>query len=334
VRDMHDELEGTEHAWDDPPVTDKYGNRNHPGEDYQCRCVAVPILDEYDSPGIGPTITETGLDGLTRTDYSDDQERDESGRWTAGGGAGGSGSSLHAHGVTVKDHDRVQKAARAIFGHEITPAHVKDLLQVHAMGLPEGSTVEYSARPYGVEGIHYEATARDVHGKEIVTVKRQIESTYDDKTGAKIVEVHHDLMQIHPDLQGKGLGTRLFDQQLQQYQAAGVNRITTAAAWQGGQYTWPSLGFGLVNTGQLSGLKDEASKFLAERGIKADLSKVKSVHDLARMRVKHEGTEHKVGKAFLQWRGNQEHVQPLDLKFDLGAKSAELKAYVKTGKPR
>jgi SPP1 gp7 family putative phage head morphogenesis protein len=58
VRDMHDELEGTEHSWDDPPVTDKYGNRNHPGEDYQCRCVAVPILDEYDSPGIGPAIDD------------------------------------------------------------------------------------------------------------------------------------------------------------------------------------------------------------------------------------------------------------------------------------
>lgn len=45
VRPMHRELEGTIQSWSDPPVTDPKGNRNHPGEDYQCRCVAVPFLD-------------------------------------------------------------------------------------------------------------------------------------------------------------------------------------------------------------------------------------------------------------------------------------------------
>lgn len=45
---MHQELDGTEQSWDDPPVTNEDGDRNHPGEDYQCRCVAYPILDELD----------------------------------------------------------------------------------------------------------------------------------------------------------------------------------------------------------------------------------------------------------------------------------------------
>lgn len=48
VREMHEELEGERFRWDDPPVTNKAGDRNHPGEDYQCRCVAFPVLPELD----------------------------------------------------------------------------------------------------------------------------------------------------------------------------------------------------------------------------------------------------------------------------------------------
>ena len=44
VRPMHKKLEGKVFRWDDPPITDKYGNRNNPGEDYNCRCTARPIV--------------------------------------------------------------------------------------------------------------------------------------------------------------------------------------------------------------------------------------------------------------------------------------------------
>lgn len=42
VRDTHDDQDGNEFQWDDPP-----GETGHPGEDYQCRCWAEPILPEY-----------------------------------------------------------------------------------------------------------------------------------------------------------------------------------------------------------------------------------------------------------------------------------------------
>jgi SPP1 gp7 family putative phage head morphogenesis protein len=45
VRPMHRELEGQIFRWDDPPVTNPKGDKNHPGEDYQCRCVPVAVLD-------------------------------------------------------------------------------------------------------------------------------------------------------------------------------------------------------------------------------------------------------------------------------------------------
>ncbi len=46
VRDSHRKLNGTIHRWDDPPVVDEStGRRAHPGEDYRCRCVALPVFD-------------------------------------------------------------------------------------------------------------------------------------------------------------------------------------------------------------------------------------------------------------------------------------------------
>lgn len=45
-RDAHRELHKTKHSWDNPPIVDKKtGRRCHPGEDYQCRCRAKPVID-------------------------------------------------------------------------------------------------------------------------------------------------------------------------------------------------------------------------------------------------------------------------------------------------
>jgi SPP1 gp7 family putative phage head morphogenesis protein len=50
VREFHQDLDGTTQRWDSPPVVSEDGRTGHPGDDYQCRCVAVPILPELD-PG-------------------------------------------------------------------------------------------------------------------------------------------------------------------------------------------------------------------------------------------------------------------------------------------
>ncbi len=48
VRPMHAALEGTKQSYDDPPVTNDAGDTNNPGEDYQCRCVAIPVIPELE----------------------------------------------------------------------------------------------------------------------------------------------------------------------------------------------------------------------------------------------------------------------------------------------
>ena len=45
VRQDHKDLNGRIFRWDDPPITDKAtGARNNPGEDYGCRCLAIPCV--------------------------------------------------------------------------------------------------------------------------------------------------------------------------------------------------------------------------------------------------------------------------------------------------
>ena len=47
VRDTHKDLNGKFFRWDSPPIVDIHkGRRAHPGEDFGCRCVAIPIIRE------------------------------------------------------------------------------------------------------------------------------------------------------------------------------------------------------------------------------------------------------------------------------------------------
>ena len=46
VRPDHRLLNDQVFAWDSPPITNRQtGDRNHPGEDFRCRCVALPIIE-------------------------------------------------------------------------------------------------------------------------------------------------------------------------------------------------------------------------------------------------------------------------------------------------
>ena len=45
VRGYHKRLNGKIFTWDNPPVVDETGRRAHPGQDFNCRCIAVPIVD-------------------------------------------------------------------------------------------------------------------------------------------------------------------------------------------------------------------------------------------------------------------------------------------------
>lgn len=47
VRPDHKRLQGKIFDWENPPIIDdNTGRRGHPGEDFGCRCVAIPIVEE------------------------------------------------------------------------------------------------------------------------------------------------------------------------------------------------------------------------------------------------------------------------------------------------
>jgi SPP1 gp7 family putative phage head morphogenesis protein len=48
VRESHAVLDGTRQRWDTPPVVSEDGRTGHPGDDYQCRCTAFPVLPELE----------------------------------------------------------------------------------------------------------------------------------------------------------------------------------------------------------------------------------------------------------------------------------------------
>jgi hypothetical protein len=43
TRELHQELEGTQHSWANPPVSGTNGFRGHPGEPAECVCTAYPL---------------------------------------------------------------------------------------------------------------------------------------------------------------------------------------------------------------------------------------------------------------------------------------------------
>jgi len=50
VRPYHLRLDGTYHAWSDPPIVDKDGHRKHPGQDYNCRCISIGLAPGQKPP--------------------------------------------------------------------------------------------------------------------------------------------------------------------------------------------------------------------------------------------------------------------------------------------
>jgi len=48
VRPMHAKLNRTIQRWDSPPIVNEKGERKHPGEDFNCRCTASPIVRVYE----------------------------------------------------------------------------------------------------------------------------------------------------------------------------------------------------------------------------------------------------------------------------------------------
>lgn len=100
---------------------------------YRYAYTEKPIKEAYDE--FKRVVAEADARGLSLAEYSDDQDRDESGKWTAGGGGGGSGSSEPKMSQGQKDHiAMVQRKTAAIKDGEVVDVYMK------AGGAPKAMT--------------------------------------------------------------------------------------------------------------------------------------------------------------------------------------------------
>jgi len=60
VRELHAELDGQFFAWSDPPVIGTDGERGHPGDIYNCRCIAEPVFPDVDEGVLDAEIAALG----------------------------------------------------------------------------------------------------------------------------------------------------------------------------------------------------------------------------------------------------------------------------------
>ena len=248
--------------------------------------------------------------------------------------------------VVVPDEKQFAKAQdnfKKMFKRELSVGELKDLLGVE--GVFEGKTIEYSVKPYGADGLDYKAVIYD-GANMVAEVRRQLTTSYEDGLNGSPV-VHHDLMKIEKEYQAAGTGTKLFQKQVELYQKMGVAQIDTDAAWIG-QYQWARLGYEVQDPKQLDTLKEQFAGYLADKGVdkavaQKAVDKIRSVHDLANAMGKDdidlpegEGFEglkpsdrKAWGKVFLVQRGMSEGAELIPMKFDLRAKSKNLKTLAK-----
>lgn len=86
-----------------------------PGNTINCRCTTIPVIPGLDTSGIDPEDVlgpeEAALRPRARVKYSDDQERDDQGRWVGSGGGGtvGRGETVTFHATLASRVDSIVK---------------------------------------------------------------------------------------------------------------------------------------------------------------------------------------------------------------------------------
>lgn len=132
--------------------------------------------------------------------------------------------------------------------------------------------------------------------------------------------VHHQLLELDPELQGQGVAKELLANSIELYEQAGINRVTLMAALEVGGYAWAKYGFSPLpgrNTRELfsavrerlaaiDGLADPV-RAVVNRLLESDDPKaIWAISDLEGIKVTQQGRSVALGKALLlgtHWQG-------------------------------
>ena len=116
---------------------------------------------------------------------------------------------------------------------------------------------------------------------------------------------HQEVLVLEKDFQGSGLGTNLFEKNIEAYRKLGIKDVSLMANGTVGSYAWATLGFDFEDKSTMSsikkGFKSYVTRMFAKKNesvpsnVVAGLSKIKHSWDLARFTIDGD----KVGKEYL-----------------------------------
>jgi SPP1 gp7 family putative phage head morphogenesis protein len=201
--------------------------------------------------------------------------------------------------------EAVHKRAQLVFGQQLTPQFVHDLVGAEQPMAKLGVKGRYRIQPSPFDADQIEVTG--IFGKSHIVREYQR-----NKRGELIV--HHAYFKVEDAHQAAGLGKRILANQVDQYEKLGVAKIKTEAAWVG-QYTWPRMGFTLREEAELEPLKKAFATFAREaydltEEDAAVMADVTSIHQLAMVQLPpmhgFAPDALKAGKRFLLARGKTE----------------------------
>ena len=256
VRPEHASLEGQTFAWSAAPDV------GHPGEDFQCRCVALPVIPELADlppaadvearaaaaaatplltipvpppPPPAPTFTPAARvqpAGITMTSSFDDDAVRALGARPDGDVAGAAADVFHGRCPDVAGWQKVYDP-------------------------PPGFGFKFESMSGSRYGFGLAGRIVTPDGKMAGSMNRSF------RREAGQLIVHHDYFALSEKYQGQGIGDALTRSALRSYIEMGVSKVEVDAHWTG-RYTWAKFGFSWPKE-QNEKFREKLSRFLRKK---------------------------------------------------------------------
>jgi SPP1 gp7 family putative phage head morphogenesis protein len=273
VRPMHEELDGTRHAWDSPPIAETNGERHHPGEFPNCRCVAIP-----------DTSAIFGDDSTTA-----EVERAPAPRPAPAAPARPAPAPPPAPAPAPPPPPpppppaSAEATIRQIAGFDGDPRNAfeqETFTRLFGDRVDPQTLNRLGSLPPGIR--HRAGALRVTLEREVGTSVYRLESTFENEQGRKVADltrtmsrgpdgnlkVKHNYLVIEDDFKNQRIGSHVLREQFRSYVELGVTEIEVDTAWDG-KYVWAKMGFDW-DEATARRTQPALERFLLDRGFPAN----------------------------------------------------------------
>jgi GNAT superfamily N-acetyltransferase len=196
--------------------------------------------------------------------------------------------------VAAAPSERVGKTAESVFGRKVSDADLDALAGAQA-SLPDGLRVDVKVEENArkkTKDVRITGAVKNDKGEVVGNFTRTFERDGDNTV------VRHGFFGINDDQRNAGLGSKLFNAQVDAYRKQGISKVTLDAQ-DVGRYVWTKAGFEWDDAAQVARvmdkLRDELTKRYSASVVDKIMAATKTPQDIARLVVNGE----KVGKQLL-----------------------------------